>query len=485
MTDILNKKINILLPEIAEGIFAEDSIPQGDFSIIPPVYFDRDVQVECGSIIGPNTIMMKETLVSKNSNIKNSVLLNGCFVSSDCYVDGVLMSDNVSVRRNSIILSESVLGGNCFVGEESVVENESLIKPFTRIDNFKKIFINYKRETNQSRAGFYGYTPEKAALLGASIGIVFEKSKIAVASDGELNSLALKLALLGGMITTGASCYDFGNSFMSSLHYFMEFCELDCAVFVSGNKSGTIITVFQSGGYSLNSAQYHNIKMIMTSDNIRRCDYEECKNVRQIHGMKRMYIQNLIKDFYSKLSVFPVIKCDNKIIQNVVDIALSKIGYEADGEIIVFNINYDGTRAIVEYDSVVYPHKKLLEIMRYYNGGNTESKALWSVDAVSLCFELMRVLLVNELTLDKALKELPPFYIAESTFEYNGKISTILNKIGDANKIRIDGDDILIKKGENKLKITKNDTGQLKIIAKSNTVETAEELVGELLKKLS
>lgn len=484
LIDILNKKTTIFLPEIAEGIFAEENLPQGDFSIIPPVYFDKEVQVESGSVIGPQTIVMSQTLISKDTNIKNSVLSEGCFVSSGCFVDGTIMFENASVRRNSILLKDSVLGHNCFVGEESLIENGSFIKPFTRVDDFKKAYVNFKRETNQSPAGFYGYTPEKAALLGAALGKVFDQPKIAVASDGELNSTALKLALLSGLMTTGASCFDFGNSFFASMHYFMDFCELDCGAFVSGNNTGTVITVFEKGFCSLTTAQYHNIKSVMTSDIIKRCKSDECKNIRQIHGMPRMYIQNLIKDFSSEIDFMPVFICDNKRIQNIVDIAISKIGYYPEKNRHVFNINYDGTRVSAEYDNIVYPHNKLLEVVSYYISENIYSLNLCRNDSVFLCFTLLKILHNNHLSLKSAVKSLPLFYVAESTLPCEVNITTVLNQIGEKGNVELKNGDICLNNGENRLKIIKNRNGQLRVTAKSKSMETARELVGELIEKL-
>lgn len=484
LTDILNKKTTLMLPEIAEGIFVEEKLPQGNFSIIPPVYFDKDIQVESGSVIGPNSILMKDILVSSDSNIKNSVLYNGCFVSSGCFIDDVLMFDNVSVRRNSVILNGSVLGHNSFVGEESVVEVKSFVKPYTRIDEFKENYVNFKTESNQSPAGFYGYAPEKAALLGAALGKVFEQPKIAVAGDGELNSTALKLALLGGLITTGAAAYDFGNSFLSSLHYYMSFCELDCGVFVSGNNMGTVITVFEKWGCSLTLAQYHNIKTVMLSENIERCDVNQCKSIRQIHGMSRMYIQNLIKDFSSRLDFMPVFYCDNKRILSIVDIALSKIGYKICKDRIVFHINYDGTKVTAEYDNMVFSYNKLIEIVSFYDKSD-ESLKLWENDSVYLCFELLKVLKNNNMNLRSAVKSLPLFYVAENTVPYNGNISALLNKVGEKGRLEFVHGDICLSNGENRLKINKNENGFLRITAKSKSMEIAKELVGDLIKNLS
>lgn len=494
ISDILTGKTNFHLPEVAQGVFAESKIPQGDFVIVPPVFFDEGTQVESGCVIGPCTAIMKNCLIAKNSNIRNSVISETSYISSGCFLDNVMCSENVSVRRNSVVFSNTVLGHDSVLGEDSVIENGSYIRPFSRIDDFKKNYINFKQESNQSPAGFYGYTPEKAALLGAAVGIVFNSPKIAVASDGELNSTALKLSLLGGLITTGASCYDFGNTFLSSLHYYMSFCELDCAVFVSGNREGTAITVFYKNTYSLSNSDYYNIKNVMTSGEIKRCESDECKNIRQIHGMQRMYVQNLIRTFDNELDFVPVFECENKRIQSILEIAVSKIGFKTGKKCVIFKINYEGTKITAESNGIHFSHGKLLEIVSHFVAekgdfylknvsGNCEE--LWKLDAVILCFKLLEILQNNKVTLNEAYKMLPTFYIAESTVLSNVSLSALASEISNKNCVNFDKGELRYEDGSSKVRINKMNDGSLKIAARAVTVEAAREIVGDLAEIIS
>ena len=483
LDDVLHQKTTELLPEIAQGIFAEDKIPEGNFVIIPPVYFDVGVQVEDGAVIGPGAIIMADTLVSKKSEIRNSFVSKGAYVSSNCLIEGAFLCENVNVRRNSVVLGGSVLGHNSTVGEETIIENNSLILPYTKVDESKQNYINFKKETHESPAGFYGYSPEKAALLGAALGKVFNKPRIAVASDGELNSTSLKLALLSGLMTTGASCYDFGNTFLSALHYYMEFCELDCSVFVSGNRSGTVITVFTKKSYSLTSSQYYNTKALMVSGKIERCTFDECKKINQIHGMTRMYIQNIIKDFNSPLEFVPVFKCCNKRILSVVELAASKIGCKTEDKELVINLNSEGTKVTFEYDNVIYPHSKIREIVSFFSKENVLSD-LRDFDAVILSFELLRIFNDKHLDFKSALKLLPKFYVVEDYLNYNGSMHELINKIGDRENVQYKSGDLFLEKRGSKVLVNRLDNG-LRIIAKASSSEAAQEIVGDLIRNIS
>ncbi len=494
VADILKGKTAFRLPEVAQGVFAESKIPQGDFVIIPPVFFDEGVQVENGCVIGPCTSVMKNSLIAKNSNVRNSFVGQGSYISSGCFLDGVMCCENVTIRRNSVVFSDTVLGRESSLGEDSIIENSSYIRPFSRIDDFKKNYVNFKQENNQSPAGFYGYSPEKSALLGAVIGIAFNSPKIAVAGDGHLNSTALKLALMGGLMTTGAACYDFGNTFLSSLHYYMSFCELECAVFISGSNDGTAITVFSKNTYSLSNSDYYNIKNIMTFSDIKRCNSDECKGIRQIHGMQRMYVQNLIKDFNEKLDFMPIFECKNKRILTIVEIAASKIGFKTDEKRVLFNINQEGTKLTAEYNGICYSHGKLLEIASHFVEGkgdvfyknlNKNQKELWSLDAVVLCFKLIEILHENNMNLKDAYKALPTFYLAENTITTNLPLSALASRLSSNNSIDFVRGELRYQDGETKIRINKNVDGSLKIVAKAVTVEAAKEIVGNLCEMIS
>ena len=110
--DILNGKTDFKPPYIAEGIFTEGTVPENDFSIIPPVYLGKCVQIESGSVIGPNTVILNNTLISSDTSIKNSVISEDVYVSSHCYVDGAFCCKNSSIKRNSAVFGGSGIGEN-------------------------------------------------------------------------------------------------------------------------------------------------------------------------------------------------------------------------------------------------------------------------------------------------------------------------------------------------------------------------------------
>ncbi len=480
--DALTGKISYRLPEVAQGIYVSSNIPEGDFVLIPPVYLGDDVQIEKGCVIGPCTVISDGSLIAQNSQVRKSFLGENTYISSGCHIEGSLLSDNVVLRRNSVVFSGSVLCHDVTVGEDAIVENHSFIRAFSKVDEYNSTLVNYRIDANNSTDGFYGYTPEKAALLGAATGVCFDMPRIAVASDGELNSTALKLAFLGGLITTGATCYDFGNSFFSSLQYFMNFCELDCGAFISGNDNGTVISLFKNGETELTRSDFYNIKSVIASGDIPRCSKEDCKNIRQIHGMQRMYIQNLTKLFTEPINFTPVFYCDNKRILNVAELAVVKIGVKTSEKRVIFNINPRGTKVSAQSEGIVYPYTKLLEIVSFYQRkkdmGNFNN--IFERDSVLLSFYIIKILVEENLSLKEVVEGLPKFYVAEKSIDNCCQLKILAADLSQDNKIDFNKDEISYKDGINSVKINETQRGTVCIKAKAHSVEAASEIIEKL-----
>lgn len=484
--DVLLGRLPYRLPEVAQGIYTSSAIPKGDFVIVPPVYFGDDIQIEKGCVIGPDVIISDGVLVADSSRVSNCLIGENSYVSSECRIEGCLISTNVVLRRNSTLLSNSVLCHDVTVGEDSVLDGDSFIRAFSRVDNYGNCLVDFKTDVNNTTDGFYGYTPESAARLGAAVGICFDMPKIGVACDGELNSTALKLAFLGGLITTGGQIYDFGNSFHSSLHYFMDFCQLDCAAFFNGNDNGTLISLFRKGETGLSKSDFCNIKSVISKSEIPRCSKDECKNIRQIHGMQRMYVQSLTSLFKDDLAFCPVFISDNPIILGIAEAITSKIGFNQQGNRVEFNINSTATKASVKCEGVVYPHSKLLEIVSFFERKYSGIfKDLFNTDSLILSFYVMKIITIERKGLRAIAENMPRFYVAEKSINTPCGIRVLAADLSRENKIYFRKDEIIYKHGLNTVKINQGDEGVFCIRVKSSSMEAATEFIENLTRFIS
>lgn len=487
--DVLFDLINLKTPYkptfVAEGVFTPIKIPQGDFVIIPPVWFGDGVQIESGTVIGPNVVIMNDTLVSKNTRIKNSLLMNDVYVSSECYVDGVICCSGAVIKRGAAVFENSVLGSGCVIGEDSVIETESVVRCDVHINNYlKSPFANGFYEYN-SLGGFEGLTPEKASLLGASIGYVYNKPKVCIGSDGEPNSQALRFSLIGGLISTGAEVVDIGNGYESFVFFCAKYCELDMSIYVSGRGGGTKIDVYENCVKPIGKSGYYNILCAVKNGDVPRCKGYECKSVRQIKGLAKMYVREITELFPKGLSIGADIKCENEYISAFISEVFKKTEqtYE-ECDAIHFKVNYKGDKVVAESKGVSFSHRELMSVALLFEKTNDRGDKeisflddLWRYDGVFLAFKILSLLNDTQRNLSEILGDVPRFYIEEKTLETSMKPGVVAEKIENIyfNK----NDAFSLNNADIEMKKT-GKSNELKITARALSVEFAKELIDEV-----
>lgn len=473
------------LPEVAQGIYTPSEIPKGDYVIIPPVYIGEGVQIERGSIVGPCTIISDNVLVAENSDIKRSVVFDNTYISDNCFIDGALCCSNISVRRNSAVFKGSVIGLDSIIGENTVLENCTMLSRGTKISNITAADSCCNAGQSAEGTVFYGYTPVKAALLGCCLGNVLEMPSIAVMSDGELNSTSLKLSLLGGLVSVGAGCYDFGNGFLSSIYYCMNFCELQYGLFISGNSSGTVITLIDAKNNGLSHIQMNKLSRLLSNEQIKLSKSYQCKKIRVITSLGRLYISNLVNIIKHSLCFLPVIECENRCIRIIVNSALSKLKINSNSVSPVFRINEQGTKLSAEYNDRQFNHETLKRIVSYYSyldsrKSKPDNSAL--SDAVILCFKIMAILSEHKISLIDAENVLPRVYVADGEVVFDKALSSLASHISEYTDVSYKGNKLMIDDNNVKISISEiKNNSRLKITVKASSFDFAEEITGKLI----
>ena len=478
----LDSKLNVILPTVAEGIYSFGNIPKGDFIIIPPVFFGENVQIEGDCVIGPHTMIFDNCLVSEKTYVKKSVLFKDTFISRCCFIDDSVCGEGVCVRRDSALFGGCVLGKGVTVAESTFVENNSNIRPFTNVSEYKNKVINYK--INDSCAGFYGYSPEKAALLGGAIGSVFKGAKIGVLCNKEYNSDVLKYAVVSGLMSTGAQCFDFGYGFLSPIIFYLNYCDIDYGVFIKGEEDGTKIVVTNKRGLCLSKDDFYSVKDKMLSGNITRSSKRNIHPVHQIKGLKKIYIRSIVQKFNTFLSVYPVFRSSNIIIEDTCKQCVSKLKFGEIKNEIIFRINDCGSVCECEMNNKVYSHARLCDFVSFFSNKVYENdEMIWRNDAVYLCFKILEILSENTLDFVNEMENIPSFYVAEKVIETSNRLPYITSRLADDLSINFKDEELLL--GDDlRVKVIENGKhNKIKILAKSHKAEFANELT-EGLEKL-
>ncbi len=483
--DILDEKTIYKPPFVAEGVYIKGQIPKGDFSIIPPVYLGESVQIESGSVVGPNTIIYDNTLISENTSIKNSVLFENVFVSSNCFIDGTVCCDNASIKRNTAVFSGSVIGADALIGEDMTVENDSVINKNVRFDKFN--FISQKsRKTFCFDNKFRGLSPDKTALLGSAVGVVFKKPKIIVGSDSSPNSLCLKLAFLSGLMASGCECFDVGTTFKSHMFFSSKFCECDYFVFFNGLGGGTDIEIYNSDNTPLNKTQYCNLFDFCNKGEFGYTGSAECKFVRQIRGMKRMYIREVTAFSDTDLPYISHIICGNptllKTLEEIFNICADKQKRLEEFELFM---NEKGTNVNIKFGEDIYSQKLLQRLVFSYVNKQNKFRIfqsdlyneLWRYDSVILVMAVLNIIKSSGKNLDVLIKELPKFYIKNDSVNLQYRDSELAGKISKNFKFKHQSGAFNIKCKDGYIRlINDKEKGKVRVLVASKNMAISEEI---------
>ncbi len=483
--DILNGKTLYKPPFVAEGVFTTGVVPKGDFSIVPPVFLGETVQIESGSVIGPNTVIYNNTLISENTSVKNSVLFENVFVSSNCFVDGAVCCDNASIKRNSAVFSGSVIGADALIGEDMTLDNGSLVNKNVKYDNFNlQLYKNRKFFSFKNK--FEGLTPDKAALLGSAISVVFKNPKIIVGCDGSSNALCLKLAFMSGLIASGNECLDVGVTFKAQMFFSSKFCDCDYSVFFSGKGGGTNIEIYNSENMQISKTECCNLFDFCNKGEFTFRYFDKCNGIRQINGLRRMYIREITAFSDIDLPFISEVFCENKILLKTLREIFRRCSRkDKHGNGFQVYMNENGTNVNIKFKEQFYTQKILKKLVFFSLKNNDilrvfESdlyKSLWRYDSVFLIMAVLNIVKTTGKELDDLIENLPEFYIKSKNVNLKSTNSEIAEKISSEFDFKHQKGAFNIKCNEGFVKIINNrERENIKIICASKNMAVSEEI---------
>ncbi len=496
--DVLNGKYKSY--HYDDGMHLDDKVYGNDYLLIPPVYIGKNVQIEKGSVIGPCVAVNSGTLISSDTKIKNSILLNNVYVSSFCNVNGAVLCEGVSVKMGSVVDKGAVILKNTIIAEKTVIKENEYVRKNNRIS-----FINKNtKETENTDYDFSAmFLPVNISAFGCALATFYENSKIGIATDGEINSEALKNGLICGLVSCGSETYDLGKSFFSQIYYYTEFFDLKLGIFISGGENGTAVSIVNCDKKEFSLIDYKAVNEIIRLKNIRYASPDMCKEVRFIEGIKSLYCGKILK-------LFDGVKCrlnisvysEDRQINECVRFCFKTLGIKNENDDLIFKINEKGTRLSAIEDSASFQHNSLISLARYYNFNsgtgvplsfneygdahfvksdaeynNYKIDALYECDAFFLAFEIIYILEKSKKSLSELLKNIPEYYKVKKIIELRSKPQVVAKNLLDKGFSKGKNGGLLYKKDGNTARVFLNSDGKsLKFIAEAVSAEVADEI---------
>lgn len=505
-----------------DGVDFESNVKTGDYLVIPPVYIGKNVQIEKGSVIGPFVSVGNDCLISNGTKIKESILQNNVYVSSFCNIDKTVICDGVSVKRGATTQKRAVLGENSVIGEYAKICENVFIRENTEVGNNRIIaefcdVFNSEKEITERVDFNEMLLPHKISKLGSAIGTVFKGSRVGIATDKEINSVALKYGLLSGLISTGVKTFDFGNAFHSQIFYFGKFCELDLLVYITGGFFGNSVNIYDGNGVELSITHKKVISEYVNNGCFEYVDNGRIKDVTVIKKLDSVYCNEVVRIFDGintnmRVSGFS----DNIKINACVKECFNRMGITGESDDLFFKINETGTRLSGAEKNRSYSHEVLCSIVSYdkFKLGEVnldcESRSvvssfensveleetllnnvneLWQKDAVFLLFRVLYVMCVTKKSLYELKSELPEYYIVKKVIRLNGTDNNLTDNLLKKGFIKNKNGGMMLKEGAGRVNVSLGSDGKsLRFIAEAVSSEIAEEMyikVENMIKSIS
>ena len=525
--DIMAHKVNIELPDGRNGVFAPYGCPQGNFEIVPPVYFGKNVKIGNGSTIGPFSVIEDNAVVGENTRIKRSVIMDNSNVGGNCDVIGAVIGKKCLLKRNTVCLEGSCVGDGCTIESGSTVSNHVLVWPEKHIpyrsvltDNLRDGKSEYDLLSSDGICGstFSEMSPERCCRIGEALGSSSCGGKVGIGYDSSRESKALAMAVLSGLISTGSRIFDFGESYESQMGFFVSFCSLDSGIFISANEQKTDIRLFGEYGLPLARKYEREIENRYKRSDFRRACGDKCNEINDMSAVSQIYQGQLLAFAGESISgSCATVNSTNSMIKNTADKCFYWLGcYKR--ELPEFNIDYTGKNVIAKDENgKLVMYEKLITICasdalsngqdicisfdspafidniaekngkNVYRVGNSPMitfdknvtlsarRNLWAYDGLSLVFNVIKLMKKHNKKLCDLVNELPDFNIASKTVICNVAPSRLAGILG----MTVDNETQGLRKslGNGYVTVTRTGAGRhIRIVAEAESMEAAQEI---------
>lgn len=530
--DVLDGKIKPPAGCAASGIFVKEKLPDGDYSIVPPVYIGSDVDICDGAVIGPYAVIDDKCFVGANAKLRYCTVLENSWIAAESSVTGALVCSGAALKNGAAMFENSVAGAGCVIGEGASVKPNIFVWPGKLVGAGASVWANvkygsvkaeYLGENGVDERGGNRLNSETCVRLGAAVACTSSGKKTGIGCDGSKSAQIMKLAITSGLAGAGGAVWDFGECFEAQLNFLVNYCGLSAGLFVAG-KDGREVKICGEGGLSIPRHFEREIESGMAKSEFRETPESEIKEISDMSSVKLLYNQELLKQAQGGLDGVAVeIQCENECVRTLLTNSISRLGGREGGQL-VLRVEPSGMRIEAETQTGTVAYEKLLAVCclnemkngrdiavpydapefldtlaescgrkayRYLStpADNSDSaarhlaaKQVFVRDGLFLAVKLLSVMKERGCTLEALLSELPEKYIVRKTVSINFSPSYLASLIGEENSgIKNDFEGIkLIKNSGRLLIVPERGGGTVRIFAEADTMEAADELCADV-----
>lgn len=514
----------------APGIFAETTLPPGEYTIHPPAYIGADVRIGSRAEIGPFAVLERGAAVGERGKVCYGAVLENALVEPDAHVTGALLCANAVLQRGAAMFENSVAGAGSVIGAGAVIRPQVLIWPGKKIERGAQIDANIKYGNIRTRYLSADGVDESSGgrlnaatcvRLGASAASALAGRPVGLAHDGSARGAAMAGAVACGLSDAGSAVFDFGVCFEAQFRFLAQHCGLEAGIFAVGG-SHRALRFCGKNGLPVTRAFERKVESGMLQGDFREAPDDALRAVQAVGEAGQLYQYALLRQAPLGLhGTAAVAQSENSAVASMLTAALRMLGC-AESERLRLIVSPDGLQLTAIADGTEIPHDRLLtvccnhalrsgrdvavpydapmvldelaaacgrRVLRYLHTPADDADAearrlaaeqIYLRDASFMAVQLLSVMKVRACSLQTLLEELPARFIAVRTQPLGFAPSALAETVGGAPAGSNYFEGVRLTKREGELLFVPECAGdRVRILAEADSMEAADALCAD------
>ncbi len=254
-------KVSLRAERVGEAYIENGAFVDASAVIEGPCYIGSGAYIGEKAEVGPYSVIGSGARLERGAGVKRGVLWENASLGPGAGVRGAVICDGAVLKAGSCAYEEAVVGKNTAIGEGAVVKPNVAVWPYKCVEAHGVVAADCvwggEKERLFEAGAFRGsigleLSPAMAAKLGSAFALALSKQgrAVGVGSDGGSAAVAVKQALIAGLLAYGADVYDFERTTLPMLRFGMEALSLSGGAMVS-ESGGLAVSFLEEGGAPL------------------------------------------------------------------------------------------------------------------------------------------------------------------------------------------------------------------------------------------
>jgi mannose-1-phosphate guanylyltransferase/phosphomannomutase len=289
--DVLNGKVRVEVPgaQVHHAVWmGEGCRIDPEAHLVGPVILGRNVVVEAGGVVGPETVLGNATIVAKNARVGHTVAWSDCYFGESSQLEGATVADRNIVKQHVTVGNGTVIGSGCTLGSGAIVRPNLRLWPDKSIASGAIVSMSliYGIKWPGSLFGAVGVsglanvelTPEFAMKLGHALGSSLKPGQDVMTSrDAHPAARVMNRCVISGLLSVGINVQDLRAMPLPLARYATRMGG-DGGVHTRVDPSdpnAVLIELLDSSGINLDKATERKIENLFFREDFRRTGMDE------------------------------------------------------------------------------------------------------------------------------------------------------------------------------------------------------------------